>query len=457
MADRAGRGNYRWIVLGVVLLADLAFGTTATILGASLGEVADDLDASESLVAWTVTAPFLAVAIGTPIFGKLGDIYGLRRVFLLGLAAFTGATLLSALAPNALILVLLRALAGLGASASLPTGLAMILRVFTVPERPTALGWFHMVATGAPAIGLVTGGLLIDAFGWEVVFFVYGAVAALGLLVAALVLRPVPGQPGVPVDSKGATLLALSTLALMISITSVAARGLADPVPWVLLLVAVAALYAFVRVERQTEDPLLPLRYLKKPNFSAPLIESASLNAAYLGGLIVTPLILQDVFGLSLSAATALLIIRPATFSISSPLGGYTTRKRGPRFGAQAGSIAMIASMSLFTFGALFENMALLLIGLATSGLSLGLEAPAVNTSIANSVDDQDLGVANGVAATSGTLGGVLGLQVFLLILGNADPHGATDFAPAYAFGILLGVIGLVAASAMLRPTMRKR
>ena len=127
------RGNYRWLVLAVVLLANLAFGTTTTILGASVGEVASDLDASESLVAWTVTAPFLAIAIGTPIFGKLGDLYGLRKVFLAGLAVFTVATLLSALAPNALILVLLRALAGLGASASLPTGLAMILLVFTVP------------------------------------------------------------------------------------------------------------------------------------------------------------------------------------------------------------------------------------------------------------------------------------------------------------------------------------
>ena len=155
------------------------------------------------------------------------------------------------------------------------------------------------------------------------------------------------------------------------------------------------------------------------------------------------------VLGPLLSAATAVLIIRPTVFSISSPIGGLTTHRRGPRFGAQIGSLAMIVSMSLFTLGAVTENLALLLIGLATSGLALGLEAPAVNTSIANTVDDQDLGVANGVAATSSTLGAVLGLQVFLLILGSSDPHAASDFPPAYALGIGLGIIGLVAASAM--------
>jgi MFS family permease len=447
--DVTSRDNYRWHVLAVVLLADLAFGSTMTILGASLGEVADDLDASESLIAWTLTAPFLAVAIGTPIFGKLGDLYGLRRVFLIGLSVFTVATLMSAVAPTALILVALRAIGGLGAAASLPTGLAMILQVFTVPERPTALGWFHMVATGGPAIGLITGGLLIEAFGWPVVFVVYGLIAGVGLLASVFVLRPVPGQPNATVDAKGASLLASSTLALMIAITSIGSRGLLDPVPLLLITLSGIGLFAFARVESKVADPLIPLRYLKRPNFSAPLVTSASLNGAYLGGLIITPLILQDVFGFSLSAATAVLIIRPLVFSASSPLGGLTTRRRGPRYSAQLGSVAMLASMTLFTMGAAFENLPLLLVGLAMSGLSLGLEAPAVNTSIANTVDDRDLGVANGVAATSSTLGAVLGLQLYLLVLGSSDPHGATDFPPAYAVGIALGVIALLAARAM--------
>jgi hypothetical protein len=146
-----------------------------------------------------------------------------------------------------------------------------------------------------------------------------------------------------------------------------------------------------------------------------------------------------------------MLIIRPAVFSLSSPLGGWTTRVRGPRFAAQMGAAAMIASMTLFTVGALAESLLLVLVGLAMSGLSLGLEAPAVNTSIAATVDDADLGVANGVAATSSTLGAVVGLQVFLLVLGQSDPHAAGDFAPAYALGLGLGVLGLVAASAMKR------
>ena len=110
--------------------------------------------------------------------------------------------------------------------------------------------------------------------------------------------------------------------------------------------------------------------------------------------------------------------------------------------------------MTMFTVGAVTEVLALVFIGLATSGIALGLEAPAVNTSIANTVDDSDLGVANGVAATSSTLGAVVGLQVFLLVLGDSDPHAASEFPPAYAVGIGLGVIGLIVAS-MMRPGLR--
>src|SRR5687768_3917990 len=121
-----------------------SYGTTTTILAASLKEVADGLDTTTTLLAWAITGPFLSLGIGNPVFGKLGDIYGRRRFYLGGMAVFALATAASAMAPNAGVLIALRAVAGMGAAASMPNGTAIILDSFTLAERPRALGVFNL-------------------------------------------------------------------------------------------------------------------------------------------------------------------------------------------------------------------------------------------------------------------------------------------------------------------------
>src|SRR5690606_9065061 len=138
-----------------------------------------------------------------PVFGKLGDIHGRRRFYLGGMALFTAATLASAFAPNAAVLIALRACAGLGAAASMPNGTAVILDSFTVDERPRALGVFNLIATGAPAVGLVLGGPMVNAFGWRSVFAIYGAIALGGFIAALPTVPRDTGGERVPIDIAG--------------------------------------------------------------------------------------------------------------------------------------------------------------------------------------------------------------------------------------------------------------
>lgn len=440
---------YRWWVLAVVLAANLGFGSTATILGASLAEVADDLGTTESALSWTVTAPFVALGVATPVFGKLGDLHGYRRYFLAGTGVFAVATLLSAVAPGAAALVALRAVAGLGASAALPNGLAAILHEFSERERPRAMGWFAMVATGGPAIGLVTGGIIIDAVGWRVIFVIYGLVATLGVVAAAVVLRPTGGRRKEVIDVWGAVTLGGASLGLMVGLRVVEQGGPGDRAAWALFALAGLAAVAFVRIERSVPDPLIPPRYFALRNVSGPLVAVTTINGAYLGGLIVTPILLQDVFGFSLSATASMLLLRPATFSVSSPVGGLLASRIGERRAALTGASCMVASMVVFVAGSAAEVLGLALLGLVASGAAQGLSVPALNSAVANAVDDADLGVASGMVNTAGNLGGVIGLQLFLLALGTADPHEPADLVASYLVGLGAGVCALTGAAVM--------
>ena len=185
--DQPKRSAYRWVALFAVLFGLFTYGTITTVISASLKTIADDLDTSTNSLAWVITGPFLALGVGNPIFGKIGDIYGRRKFFLIGMVLFTVASLGCAMAPNAGSLIALRALAGVGASAATPNGIAIVLDAFTLEERPKALGWFNLFGVGAPAIGLAVGGLMVDALGWRAVFWIYGAISVAATLLAVFV------------------------------------------------------------------------------------------------------------------------------------------------------------------------------------------------------------------------------------------------------------------------------
>src|SRR5256714_11944140 len=162
--------RYRWWVLWTALAGLFATGFTITILAVSLGDVARDLGASETALTWTVTGPFLALALSMPLFGKIGDVRGHRRVYLIGLAGFTVATFLTALAWNGSSLIAIRTLRALPGAAPAPPSVALIMRAFPEEDRGTGGGWWWLVGAGAPVPGLLAGGPLVDAIGWAALF-----------------------------------------------------------------------------------------------------------------------------------------------------------------------------------------------------------------------------------------------------------------------------------------------
>ena len=459
-ARAVGRPGYRWIVLSTVLIVQFAQGTVNTVLSAALKDVALDLHSTETTLAWAITAPFLAIGIGNPIFGRMGDIRSRRRMYLIGVTVFAMCTGGAALAHSSAALIATRAGAGVGTAIAMPNGMAIVLGYFGRDERARALGWFNLVGVTSPAMGLVLGGIMIDALGWRSLFVIYGIIGIVGLAFAFAFLYETPrlaAPTARSIDIAGSLTLGTATLAAMLGLTFIARNGFTNPLTLSLLALAPIAAVRFVHIERRMRDPLVPLHYFRRRGFTGPIVAYFAGNMAYMGGFVISPILLKDVFGYTkLSKITALLILRPLTFGLASPIGARFEGRFGGRRTAITGSVAMLGSMVLFGVTTQVESVALLVVALMLSGLSFGLVSGPFTASVANAVEPLDLGVAQGIFNTSVSLGTVTGIQVVLLALGGATVHSSHDFLAPYAIGAGAAA-AMLAASFLLSDQRRSR
>ncbi len=421
--------NYRWVLLGVIGMAVLGFGSLMTLVNAALVPIADDLNTTVPTAGWVMTGLMLAMAVSTPAGGKLADIYGHRRIFLLGLTGMTVTMVLNYWVWNIASFIGLRVLFGICGGLLMPSGMALLMHAFGAGQRARAVGWFQFAMTGAPTIGVVVGGPLLNVFGWREIFLAFGAVSTAATLFGLVIVKPIPRGKRVPIDLLGALLLASSTLSVLFAITRVttitrSGNSVFTDRPIALLVVAsVVSLLLFIRRENRAPSPLLDLSLFRRATFSLPLVSAACNQFAYMGAFVIVPWVLQGPYGYAVGTAALLMAPRPGVFAISSPLGGALVTKVGPRLPMFIGSTAMVVSMIAFAAGSDPSSLALglVMVGLMLSGVSAGLGSPAYQTMVANSVDDKDLGVANGMNQTVMWIGIVLGIQTMLAFAGD-DP-----------------------------------
>lgn len=442
-------GNYkRWVLL--TALAGM-FATTfpVTLLAVSLSTIANDFGTSETLIAWVISAPLLGSAVALPILGKLGDLYGHRRVFLTGFTISTVITAATTLAWDPLSLIALRGLAVVIGAATIPSSMALINSVYARGERAKAMGWWSLVAAGSPAIGLVIGGPLIDAVGWRPMFGIQAALSIIPVVAAYLVLRETTLRADVGFDIPGALTLAVATGALMFALNQVPARGL-DGVIASAFAIGIAGLVAFCLVEARVAFPLLPLEFFKRRNFTTSLLAALFSGAAYMGGFILAPLLLQSVFALSVSATALVMLVRPASFAATSPIGGSIATRIGERPVAMFGSAAIAAALVLLGLGGTADLLWIVIVGLVLQGIGNGTAQPTITATMSNSVDETDLGIAAAAQRMAFQVGSALGISTLTSIYGGTEQ--ASDFLTAYLVGAGIGAMALV-FSAMMRST----
>jgi MFS family permease len=307
------------------------------------------------------------------------------------------------------------------------------------------MGWWSLVGAGAPVFGVVLGGPLVAAFGWRSIFLIQAPVAACAWVAAAIVLHETPIRPREPLDLAGAGWLAVSTVSLLLALSEGRSWGWTSPAILLLLAACPFAFAAFVRAERRAISPVLPLDLFRRPNFGASLAAQFASNFAYMGGFFITPILMQNVFGWGIAATGYAMLCRPLTFSLSSPAWGYLTTRTGERLAAMVGTSLVATSMVVFALAAHGERLPLVFCALVLSGLGLGAASPSLIASVANTVGDADLGVANAAQAMVAQVGVSVGIQTMVVV--QSSGSGPSAYSLAYLVGGVVAACGVVAAS----------
>ncbi|MGG5258750.1 DHA2 family efflux MFS transporter permease subunit [Phycicoccus avicenniae] len=448
-----GSPGGRWLLVASILGSALA-GIDATVVNVALPAIGDSLDAAFATLQWTVSAYALTLAAFILLGGVLGDRFGRRRVFLVGVVWFAAASLLCGAAPNAELLVLARALQGVGAALLTPGSLAMIQASIAPEDRGRAIGAWSGLGGVATAVGPFLGGWLVQSFSWRWVFLVNVPLAA---VVVVLALRHVPESrdPGAegPVDVAGA---ALGAVALGGTTYALISAGESGASPGVLAAAAVGLLaaVAFVVVERRAASPMLPLDAFRGAQFRAAnlvtFVVYAGLGAVFL--LLVVQL--QVVSGFSpIAAGTALLPVTVVMLLLSSRSGALAARL-GPRRQMAAGPVlAAVGVLLMLRLGPDASYLLDVLPAVVVLGLGLvTMVSPLTATALA-AAPPEHAGMASGVNNAVARTAGLLAVAVVPALAGLTgrayDDPVAFDAGFAVALWVSAGalVIGGVLAA----------
>jgi MFS family permease len=436
--------NHRWIVVGVVLIGISAISFPITVLSASLPAIADDLNTSDTIITWVIVAPLVLFTGLTPIAGKLGDLYGHRRAFLVGYSVFTVLSLLTSLAWNVGSLIVMRTVTQAFGAVAVPAGTAIMLKGFEPEERAKPLGYFAAVTALSPAMGVILGGPLVDAVGWRMLFVIQAGVALIGLIATFVALPKDGATKDVSFDLAGAATLAGGIGAMLLAINRAGAWSPWHPAIALTTLVAIGLLWLFVRIEKSCAEPLLPIEFIRMPSVYRPVLAQTLMQAAYMGALVITPFFLTRVYDYNSTIIGLMVSPRALAFAAAAAIAGRIDQRVGGRR-IVISAIGLVAVANVITsIGVLVPLIGVVLIGAALSGFGNGGSRPSITASISNSVSNDQLGVATGALNMATQIGAATGITVFSAVIGESS--SLTSWFWVFMLAAAVALVALVIA-----------
>jgi MFS family permease len=427
------------------------FATTFTvsILTVSLYRVAHDLHSTPGVIAWVVTGPLLAGAVALPILGRLGDIRGYRTVYLVGFSTAIVFSLLTAAARNPLWLISCRTVAQVAATATIPSSFGMLFRSFPPHERVRASAWSSGTLSASAVIGLAVGGPIVDSIGWRPLFIIQAALAVGAVLPALVVLKPDVEGKRVSLDVPGAVALAVTAFTATFGINRLTATG-PSALSITMLAVAPIGAWVLVRIERRSASPLLPISLVRTANVRLSSGCSLLVGAAWTGSFVITPLLLEGLFGMSATLTSLVTVCRTGSIVVAAPIASRLGTRFGEKPVLQGACVVMAGGMVLLAVGSAGLAIWLVVVGLIVSGLAFGNAQPGTITVMANAVTETEFGLATSLQQTTGQIGGVLGLGMLTALA--ADATRPAPFTTGFLITAGLAVAGAVTASRIRVP-----
>lgn len=438
-----------WILLAVSLATFMTY-LDNNIINVAIPTIESSLHLSESGIEWVVSVYILVFAGLLLAGGRLGDVFGHRRLFLVGLSTFTAASLLAGLSGSADVLIASRALQGLGAALVTPTTLALLRTCFPEPkEQAAAVGAWSAVGALALAVGPLLGGLLSQHAGWHWIFFLNVPVGVATLALGAWAVPAVAAPARRRIDGRGVVTSALALVALTYALIQGPDRGWTAAVILAAFAVSAAAGVAFVLVERHAGDPMIDLSLFADRVFTGSIIALMLWAFGLFGIYFFTSLYLQQVLGFSATVAGAAFV----PMAILMAAGATVSDRAAARFGAHRSVAAAMALMGAgiasFALLGAHASFADLMPGFAVIGVGGGLTITLTAT-VLRAMPEDRAGVASGVFNASREVAGLLGITVIGVVL-TARQAAARHAGAGPQAAFLSGYhVGLVAAGALV-------
>jgi EmrB/QacA subfamily drug resistance transporter len=433
---RLSEENRRWWTLAAMCFALFMVMLDNTVTNVALPSIQRTFDASLSSLEWTINAYTLSLAVLLVTGGRLGDIFGRRRMFLAGVVIFGAASATIGFAPHEGWLVASRAVQGVGAALMMPGTLSIITQTFPPEERGKAIGTWAGVSAIALAVGPLVGGWLTEDVSWRAIFFLNVPVAVVAVAVTLFATRESRDETASRrVDVPGIVTLTLGLTALVLALVEGNAWGWGSARIIGLLAVAVVSLAGFVAIERRSPVPVVDFRFFASRSFIGANIVAFAVTFSMFAMFFFIALYLQNILGYSpLETGVRFL---PTTFIIivAGPLSGRLADRIGPRPLIVAGLIAIAISLGWLSRIQVDTSFGFLLPAFMIMGVGMGLVMSPMSTAAMNAVDRTKAGVASGTLSMVRMVGGTFGVAALGALVAAIGRHDLVRALPQLPSG----------------------
>ena len=420
-ARRSGGLDYKWILAMVVILGVFMSILDQTIVNIAIPRLQTAFGADVHSVQWVLTAYILAQGVATPTAAYFADTLGIKRFYIISLAAFTLGSALCGLAWSLPVLITFRVLQGLGGAALFPLSITLLFREFPPQERGTAMGFFGVPALLAPAIGPTLGGYLVTYVGWQAIFYINVPIGIIAIVLSVLLIREYRPEGQTRFDVVGFIFVSLGLVTLLYGLSSANTDGWDSATVLGCLTVGIISLAIFTTTEliiaNRGGQPLLDLRLFANGPFRAGMIANLFVIFALFGGLFLFPLYLQNIRGLSAFQSGLILLPQALAAMVSVIIGGRLVDRIGVRAVMIPGLLILAYATWQLTFISIDSPYGWLQLMFILRGLALGLTVQPLTVATLSEISPRQLAQASSLSTVNRAVASSFGIAVLATVV----------------------------------------
>jgi EmrB/QacA subfamily drug resistance transporter len=412
-----------WLILITVALGTLLVGLDRTVVNLALPDIITRFHISLSTAGWIATIYTITSAVFIPIFGKLSDVYGARKIYTIGFVGFVIVSVLTGLAWNIGSLIVLRAFQGLIGAAVYPTAMSLIADSFTDKEkRAEALGIWTSIIAGSALLGPLIGGPLIDHFTWRAVFYINLPIGVIGFIMIQSFLLPNVYGEKQRFDIKGTIFMAGTLIGLLLALDRGVLWGWFSTPEIILYIVCIVCGIIFYFSERNLPHALVDLNILRNRNLMSVLFAAFISYGILFGFMVLINIFVQDILHFSATANGYMLLPLLIGVMLFSPIGGRLAKRFAPRWTVVGGLLISAVGIFLTPAGS-DATVWSMIVPLALVGIGLGITSAPISSATTSSVPHSEIGMASALLNLCRNIGGAFGIALYTILLSLHWPY----------------------------------